>query len=614
VKLFFNSVFLGFLICLSACASLSPQKRMQAEDIANKLQDTSLNCAQPDACALKSELHDLGDRAVEKSTPDAPKHALVLLDRGQDSLLARLHLIHSAKESIELQTFIFDEDDSGLLTLKALMEAAKRGVKVRILLDQLYGLSDPNLQAALASYHNNFELRLYNPLFDDAKTQKLEFAAGIFFNFDKLNQRMHSKLLLIDHKIAVVGGRNVQDRYFDWNAEYNYRDRDLIVAGKVNQAMLDNFESFWRHPKTLHAAYLKDVASRLLKRSAADHQVPYLFFNKPLSSRAQIMDGYSRDSKRVETQLAPYLLWVNDVQFFADLPSKHDNANKTRTEASRELFELVSNSEKDILLQTPYLVMSRPARQVFRYLQRKPKPPRVVISTNSLAATDAFPVYALSHKYKRLYLRELGFNIHEFKPFAATAPMDVAAMKSGTAGAPPLAIMGSASGTGLYTDRPLPLKREGVRVGLHAKSMVVDGDIAIVGSHNFDPRSDDYNTESFVVIKDHVFAQALTASIQHDIRPENSWVIAPREKPVIFSGLNYSLGKLSEKLPLFDIWPFPYATSYELKPECQALPIQDPNFFKCYKPVGDFPEVNASLKGIYTRMVTAFGAGLSPIL
>jgi cardiolipin synthase C len=138
----------SLLIALSACTTLSPEKRRLSQDLASQRQETSLTCNEKNACALASDVRALGDQAIEKSKPETPKHAVILLDRGQDSLLARLHLIHSAEKSIELQTFIFDEDDSGLLTLKALMEAAKRGVKVRILLDQLYGLSDPNLQAA----------------------------------------------------------------------------------------------------------------------------------------------------------------------------------------------------------------------------------------------------------------------------------------------------------------------------------------------------------------------------------------------------------------------------------------------------------------------------------
>lgn len=606
-----SSGFICLVLMTGACAHLSKEKKIQADAFAEQHRDTSLSCQQDDACALKSPLYDLADQAFSQSTTAQPKHAVILLDRGQDSLVARLHLIHSAKKSIELQTFIFDEDDTGRLTLQALMEAAKRGVKVRVLLDQQYGLANPNLQAYLASYHSNFELRLYNPVFDEARTQKLEFAAAIFFTFKKLNQRMHSKLLLVDDKIAIIGGRNIEDRYFDWNSVYDYRDRDLMIAGPVARDMESNFEAFWNYKKTLPAAHLKDVAQRLISQGGpADIQT--LFISKPLSARAERMNAAVHDSDAVMGRLEKYLLWVDEIHFLADLPSKHNDVNPGRSEASLALFDLVKNSQREIILQTPYLVMSRPARKVFRTLQRKPHSPKVLVSTNSLAATDAFPVYALSHKYKRLYLRELNFQIHEFKPFPADVPMDIAAMMSDTESNEGVPSFGSGS-SGSASGAP-PLKRAGVRVGLHAKSMVVDGRIGVVGSHNFDPRSDNFNTESLVIIPDKNFAQALAASIQHDMLPQNAWSIAPRPKPVIFSGLNYNLGKLSEKLPIFDIWPFPYATSYELKEGCQPVPYTDPKFKDCYVQVGDFPEVDLSLKAIYTRMVTAFGAGLVPIL
>ncbi|HNV84291.1 MAG TPA: phospholipase D-like domain-containing protein, partial [Arenimonas sp.] len=441
---------------------------------------------------------------------------------------------------------------------------------------------------------------------------KLEFAAGIFFTFKKLNQRMHSKLLLVDDKIAIIGGRNVQDRYFDWNSVYNYRDRDLLIAGPVAKDMRTNFEAFWAYRKSLPPTSLKDVAQRLITHGAPP-DIKNLFIGKPFSPRAAKMDVTVHDSAAVTVQLEKYLVWVNEVDFLADLPSKHNDVNPGRAEASLALYDLVRNSQQEIIMQTPYLVMSRQARKVFRALHKKEHSPKIIISTNSLAATDAFPVYAMSHKYKRLYLRELGFQIHEFKPFPVSAPFDMAAMmtdaSSNKEGMPILGSGSSGSASGVP-----PLKRAGVRVGLHAKSMVVDGHIAVVGSHNFDPRSDDFNTESLVIIPDKNFAQALAASIHRDMLPENAWTIAPRPKPPIFSGLNYNLGKLSEKLPIFDIWPFPYATSYELKDGCQPVPFTDKRFQDCYEQVGDFPEVDLPLKGIYTRMVTAFGAGLVPIL
>ena len=170
---------------------------------------------------------------------------------------------------------------------------------------------------------------------------------------------------------------------------------------------------------------------------------------------------------------------------------------------------------------------------------------------------------------------------------------------------------------GAGANAPVPLRRAGVRVGLHAKSLVIDERIGVVGTHNFDPRGDRYNTESAVVIDDPVFARALAASIRGDMAPDNAWVIGRRDKAPVLSGLDYSLGKVSESLPLFDIWPWNYATSYEFVPgpACPVpLPRDDPGFRACYRPVGDFPEVSLGLKGLTTRIFTAFGAGLAPIL
>ncbi|MBE2291875.1 MAG: phospholipase D family protein, partial [Xanthomonadaceae bacterium] len=166
-------------------------------------------------------------------------------------------------------------------------------------------------------------------------------------------------------------------------------------------------------------------------------------------------------------------------------------------------------------------------------------------------------------------------------------------------------------------NRPVPVLGEGPRMGLHAKSMVIDRRIGVVGTHNFDPRSETYNTEAVLVIEDPVFAQALAESIERDIAPGNSWTVAPRGKPPLLSGLNYSLGKVLEASPVLDVWPWRYATNYEFQPgpDCPApLSRRDPGFHRCYVSVGDFPEVSLGPKSIFTRMLTAFGAGLVPIL
>ena len=167
------------------------------------------------------------------------------------------------------------------------------------------------------------------------------------------------------------------------------------------------------------------------------------------------------------------------------------------------------------------------------------------------------------------------------------------------------------------TSRPLPVTRDGVRMGLHAKSLVIDRRIGVIGTHNFDPRSENYNTEAMVVIEDAAFAQALAGSIEADMRPENSWVVAPRQRLPVLGQLNYSVGKASEALPVLDVWPWRYATVFEYQPSAQCpqpLSIRDPQFYACYRALGDFPEVNVGGKWLLVRMLTAFGAGLVPIL
>lgn len=600
------------LLVLSGCSTLGTRQRQEAVDIAHAGQSTEVGCTAGVDCAVASPLLDLGRQAIAASAPGAPRHHVTLLDRGQDALLARVHLIRAARSSIELQMFIFDADDSGLLVLDELLAAARRGVKVRVLLDQLYGLPDPNLQATLAGQHRNFELRLYNPTFDEAKTQALQYAAGVLCCFTKFNQRMHTKLLLVDDAVGITGGRNIQDRYFDWAEGYNYRDRDIVVAGPVAKAMADNFDAFWTYERTQPAERLVDVAERLLRAGA----VPPNKLMGPgaeRSPRSVAMREEAGDGAAVFARLQPLTLSVGRVEFFADLPEKHERGVAAGEDASREMRDLVAGTRTELVMQTPYLVLSRPARRLFRELRKRDDRPTILVSTNSLAATDAFPVYAMSHKYKRLYLRELGFRIHEYKPYPANSPINVAATGAlGEERATRLPLFGSGS-SGSNTG-PLPLKRAGVRVGLHAKSLVVDGRLGVVGSHNFDPRSDNYNTESMVVVHDVEFAGALKASILRDMQPENAWLIAAQEKLPVLSGLNYSLGKLSEKLPIFDIWPFPYATSYELKPGCNPIPPGQPGFYECYEDVGAFPEVDLPLKMVYTRILTAFGAGLVPIL
>ena len=630
------------LLC-SACASLSDRQRDRAAGIAAGARSTVVECEQADACALSSPLYDLAGQARAASTPEAPRHYAVILDQGSDALLARLNLIRSARERIDLQTYIFDKDDSARMVLDELLAAARRGVQVRVLIDQLSAIADLQILAALSGAHTNFQIRIYNPSFGKAKLNYLDYAGSVLCCFRRFNQRMHTKLILVDDSIGITGGRNYQDDYYDWDAQYNFRDRDVLIAGPASRAMAENFEAFWAARRSVPVERLNDVGRKLLKEGVP--AMPADGFLRP--DRVAALSAMAGDAQRVRERLVDPALSVGEVKYVADLPQKHRRERPAdAAPAAPELETLISGAQTEVLLQTPYLVMSDPAQDLFRNLRQRTRAPQVIVSTNSLAATDNAVVYSMSFKYKRRYLREFGFRIFEYKPFPEDAPVDYAALlpeapidlpvEANTQARPaPVATARERRYPGQKVrrlqrteSRPsflssgaatklLPLKRAGVRIGLHAKSMVIDNRIGVVGTHNFDPRSENYNTESAVVIDDVAFAQALAASIRRDIKPENSWVIAPRAKPVVLSGLDYSLGKVSEALPLFDLWPWRYATSYEFRPgpDCPApLPSNDPGFHRCYEAVGDFPEVNVGPKWLYTRLLTAFGAGLVPIL
>ncbi len=633
------------LVC-SACVTLTANQRQHAEAIATAAQATDVQCTRPDACAQPSSLHALAARAFSESSAGAPRHYALMIDRGPDAMLARVNLIRSATTSIDLQTYIFAEDDAGHMMLDELLAAAHRGVQVRVLVDQLSALERVDTLASLAGAERNFHLRVYNAVLSRARPTYPEFVLAAACCWRKLNQRMHTKLLLVDGAVGITGGRNYADDYYDWGDGYNFRDRDILVAGPVARDMGDNFELFWSNVRSRPAEQLTDVGHLLLR-----HGVPPVVhhpYEQP--QRVSAMSRDADDAALVQSTLTDHAMAVGVVKYIADLPQKHNDNHPGPAHATEGLRELIDAAQSEVLLQTPYLVLSKSAQTLFRNLHKRNPAPTVIVSTSSLAGTDSFMTYALSYKYKRRYLRDFGFQIHEYKPFPTDAPTDLemhpATAQPSDTGAEPSSpqltgaqeqnadrgrarddsIAGSrrpldTEDTALFGRRrnlgPVGLRRAGQRMGLHAKSLVIDERIGVIGTHNFDPRGDRYNTESAVEIPDPAFAQLLAASIRRDIEPANSWTIAPREKLPLFSGLEYTLAKLSERLPIFDLWPVRYATSYEFVPgpQCPApLAPNDPRFRDCYRGVGDFPEVNLTLKAIMTRIFTAFGAGLSPVM
>ena len=567
------------VLLISGChVNQATIKRVEA--VVELKKDNTLTCdaTDPTRCALPSPFNEIYESAYAQG-----KNRMMLLDHGEESLMARLHLIRSAQQSIEIQTFIWVNDEAGHLLLKELLEAAKRGVKVKVIIDQLFSMGNSWLVTDLATMHQNLEFRLYNPVFQDAHTSAFEFFSAMACCMARLNKRMHNKTFTIDGKYGIVGGRNYQSRYYDWDESFNYKDRDVMAVGPVVKDINASFDSFWSSPHVLPVEHLRDVSTRILNDERSK-----INWHGPLPDKATKLLQKATEPETIKAVFFDDIVVVDHVDYFSDTHDKPFNrkARKTNEQLTQQIHQLFTEAKHEILIQTPYLVFSRKARKTLKKLRRKNPDLLLKVSTNSLASTDAYYVYAISMKYKRFYLRKLKMHIYEFKDKPGMEP------------------------TFFSPD----YVNERTRYGMHGKSFVIDGKISMIGSHNFDPRSDVLNTESGFIITSEAFASRLTANIEQDMLDQNSWVVAAKEQIPFFSHISGIFATISRKLPIFDIWPFRYSTSYRLKPGKQEVPADHVDFYDNYEVIGSFPNVDLSSKQIQTIIISAFAGFAEPVM
>lgn len=559
---------------------VTPETIKRVEQVIEIKKDTTITCAPDriDRCAIETPFDQEFDKAITNK-----KNSMILLDHGENSLLARLHLIRSAKKSIEIQSFIWVNDEAGHLVIRELLSAAKRGVKVKVIIDQLFSMGNSWLVTDIATLHQNLEFKLYNPVFHDAHTSAFEFFSAMACCMARLNKRMHNKAFVVDNKYGIVGGRNYQSRYYDWDESFNYKDRDVLAIGSVVNDISASFASFWQSPHVVPVEHLRDVSARILKNEKSNidwqHELP----EKALKLLAKAVD----ESHIINT-FFPDIIPVEQVEYFSDTHDKPFNrkARKANKQLTQRIHALFANAQSKVLIQTPYLVFSRQARKTLKKLRKKNENLELLVSTNSLASTDAYYVYAISYKYKRFYLKKLGMQIYEYKDRPGMIDQH-------------------------FSNHSIDQK---TRIGLHSKSFVIDDYISMIGSHNFDPRSDVLNTESGFVIHSREFAKALSDNIHTDMLDTNSWVVAAKDQIPVWSHISGFIATISRKLPIFDIWPFRYSTSYQLKTGHQEVPSNHPDFRKNYEPIGNFPNVNLSSKQIQTIIISAFAGFAEPVM
>jgi len=453
----------------------------------------------------------------------------------------------------------------------------------------------------LTMHHNNFEIRFYNPTFYKAKMSKGDWLNANICCFRRYNQRMHNKLFVVDGVVGLTGGRNIADRYFDFDTKYEFKDRDLLVFGRIARDMRESFDWFWEYKKSIPVQHLRDVAKELLKNGQSELE-PYQISER-LQSSLQGID----DDQELERLFIDSVYEVGRMEYFSDKPPQVEQSEESSKEnITDELHEVLSSANTSVVLQSPYMVLSKKARRLFKKLRKGNPDIELVFSTNSLASTDADTVYANTDKHKKHYVKTLGFHMYEFKPHPADAPLffgrweklieeEEQGIESGPA----------VSGDNSTVDQPGP------RIGLHAKSFVVDSRVAMVGSHNFDPRSEGFNTENGVVIWDEAFAQDLEALIRLDTAPQNSWVVALKPDPNEVSG---AIESVSRTLPVFDLWPYHSTTLFEMKEHGHPAPPGSPEFYHNYESVGRFPDVIRTRRQVTIMFLSSFFGFLAPVL
>ena len=421
------------------------------------------------------------DRALEPQLAAHPGRsgAAYLVD-GLEAFAARSVVTRQAGRSLDLQYYMWHDDMVGHLLVRDVYAAAERGVRVRLLLDDM-NASGLDAQLLALDAHRNIEVRLYNPFRNrEGPWRLVEMVQRVF----SLNHRMHNKAWIADGRVAIVGGRNIGAEYFDARPDVNFRDLDLLLAGPAAGQASAIFDAFWNSRAAVPIATLAPASphqlGQLISRASLDARQaearPYL-----QRLRERLGDGY------VGGRLP--LHWSERIQVYSDPPLKHRGNDRSDWLVTR-LADALGQARHKTLLISPYFVPGRAGTA--QLLRQVADGVQVGIVTNSLAANDVAAVHGGYMRY-RLPLLRGGARLYE--------------LKSGGSGDGRSSTFGSSGAS------------------LHTKAIVVDDRRGFVGSFNLDPRSAYLNTEMGVLFDDPVLAAQLREEYLRLSGPELSYYL-----------------------------------------------------------------------------------------
>jgi len=419
------------------------------------------------------------------------------LDLGLDALGIRLGLIEHAERTIDIQSYLISDDLSGNLVAMKLVDAADRGVRVRLLMDD--ALTEP-IDAGLITLdqHPYISVRVFNPF----PRRRSRFIALIAY-FNILNRRMHNKSFTVDNQVTIVGGRNLADEYYQTGGEQEFLDEDILAIGPVVDAVSDGFDEYWNTPEAIPISVFDDSISREPFDVMLAEGRDFLRRNEDSPYLSQVTTTLIDQFLRGDLPLTPA-----DVDLVLDEPDKVRKIIKRPTSRATEyLLDMVTSAVDEVIVVSPYFVPQKAGVRYFASLVAKGV--RVIIITNSLASTNHSSVHAAYARYRKPLLK-VGVELYELRPRFSSI------------------------------DHSRRIKQT-----LHSKVAVVDHGKLFVGSFNLDPRSLYINTEMGIAVSSRNLARTMASSIMETL-PRHAYRLSLGSKGKLEWHYNTRSGKRTE--------------------------------------------------------------------
>lgn len=464
------TISLSIAITISGCSTLPKHSIEPTQAIALKV-DTS-----------ETTLAQIID-PLQQQNPDLTGY-YVLFDP-LEALAARLRLIDKAEKTLDLQYYIWDNDKVGAVALHALIRAADRGVKVRLLIDDNNAKQTEGIFLALAQ-HPNIEVKLFNPY----RFRKYR-GIDMVLDLKRINRRMHNKSFIADHKVALIGGRNMTNQYYNVSDSYQFSDVDVMLVGTAVNDISNSFDDYWNHDYAYDVQeVVKQKSHRLsyesLKQQLDEHYKKVTVQNYlDLTSNSQAIDSL------INRDIA--LDWVK-AEVVKDSPDKIKSKAKKQEHLNFQLINHLEKPEKNIDLISAYFVPEKKGAKILSELAQDGVHVRVL--TNSFKANDVAVVHAFYGKYRQNLL-ENGVELYEFLPALDKDDLDKHTED--------LAKKAKVNIKGLS------------RSSLHAKLMALDEKQVFIGSFNFDPRSAYLNTEIGVLLNSPTLARSVHSTMDQNL-------------------------------------------------------------------------------------------------